>query len=128
MRRLRFIVMTCLCVACIAAIGEDEDYVARKRRLHEQATGERLDADGHVRRPRNAVEVKRPKLMAAAKASSPLTVSNVKISQRKDSKLVDVTYDLSGGSAGKCNVTAEFCDNNTCIYARTFDGDIGDGT
>ena len=105
------------------------DYSAEKRRIHEQMTGQRLDADGKTilgtvqTESQDSVAsggVGRRMLLAAA---APLTVSNVKIAQRSNSKLVDISYDLTGGNGTLCNVSVEICDDTTCITARTFDGD-----
>lgn len=106
-----------------------EDVAARKRRIHEERTGQKLDENGKTiwssrQTASDNGTSKRPMLKAAAK---PLKVSNVKMTQRKDSKWVDVTYDLEGGSGSLCSVKVMMCDDKLCIPAETFDGDgIGD--
>ncbi len=61
-------------------------------------------------------------------ASVPLEVSNVKMKQRDNSKLVDITYDLTGETGKRCNINIEICDNNSCIAVKQESGvEIGKG-
>ena len=125
-------IMLFAAIVAMVALAKGEpsgDYAAEKRRIHEQMTGQRLDADGKTiwepvqtefRDAAKSGGVGRRSLLAAA---APLTVSNVKIAQRSNSKLVDISYDLTGGNGTLCNVSVEICDDTTCITARTFDGD-----
>ena len=101
------------------------DYSGEKRRIHELMTGQRLDEDG-----RSVQEVAREDAASGAKpfqrlnaASTPLKVSNVRMTQRANSKWVDVYYDLTGGNGTLCNVRVEMCDDATYITAGTFEGD-----
>ena len=126
-----------LCVAAMAMVsvwaemfgnvGVGGNYSNEKRRIHEQTTGQRLDESGKPVcddiRKSGAIRNVSARLMAAS--SSTLKVSNIKISQRKNSKLVDVYYDLTGGNGTLCNVSVEMCDDSKCITAHTFEGDIG---
>lgn len=60
--------------------------------------------------------------------STPLAVSNVKMKQRDNSKLVDITYDLTGEAGTRCNIKIEICDNNSCIAVKKESGvEIGKG-
>ena len=116
-------VLAVLSVSALSFGAEANDYSAEKRCIHEQVTGQKLDENGRPVREKALAEVtagSRARLLAA---SSPLKVSNVRMSQRKDSKWVDVYYDLTGGNGTLCNVSVEMCDDATCITARTFDGD-----
>lgn len=120
-------------LAAMAAIifsangGTAHGYSAEKRRIHEQMTGQRLDENGKPIREASQSDVtsegKTPRRLMAS--SAPLTVSNVKIAQRANSKWVDGSYTLTGGNGTLCNVSVEICDDTTCVTARTFEGDIG---
>ena len=107
--------------------GTAHGYSAEKRRIHEQMTGQRLDENGKPIREASQSDVtsegKTPRRLMAS--SAPLTVSNVKIAQRANSKWVDGSYTLTGGNGTLCNVSVEICDDTTCVTARTFEGDIG---
>ena len=101
-----------------------DEYRAQKRAIHEQKTGERLDEDGRLNwammAKNNAASSMRSARLLAA--SAPLVVSNVKMKQRDNSKLVDITYDLTGGSGNRCRVSFEICDDKTCIRVKVQDG------
>lgn len=100
-----------------------EEYLERKRAIHEQMTGERLDEDGKSVCAFGETKSDEPstKRVQTRAATAPLTVSNVRMKQRNDSKLVDITYDITGGSGNRCRVTIEICDDKTCIVVKTLE-------
>ena len=55
------------------------------------------------------------------------TVTNVRGSQRENSKLVDIYYDLEAPDGGKYSVTVQIEGRTKVVTAATFAGDVGDG-
>ena len=68
-------------------------------------------------------------LLSGALTAAPV-VSNVVASQRAESKLVDLTYDLSGAGASGARIAVELSDDSGASYtvsAPSLSGDLGRG-
>ena len=67
---------------------------------------------------------------AAFAANQPPVISNVRASQRADTKLVDIYYDASDADGDLLKVRVEISDNDGTTYsipAFTLSGDVGEG-
>jgi len=116
----RFVVASAFagCVSfCLS--GEPDDTMRQtKASLHREATGESLvflaDTPPTIIRPRLTANV------------GVVTVSNVRAVQRKGTKLVDITYDLSSTLSYKCHVDLAVTRDGTTVTSSTRSGDVGD--